>query len=511
MILVVLISVVSHPKILLVTTSTPIPQSHGRPYSQQDWQAGYRSLYNEFDYWIDDVEGEIPADLTGTLFRNGPGLLDVGGTRIHHPFDGDGMICAIAFKDGKAHFRNRYVRTEGYCAEQAAETILYRGVFGTQKPGGVLANAFDFRLKNIANTNVIYWGDRLLALWEAAKPHRLSPYTLETVGVDHLDGVLEEGDSFAAHPWVDPQCAFTDGEPCLVNFAVQPGLSTQISLFEFYSDGKLRRRYAHNVPGFAFIHDFAITPNYAIFFQNPVAFNPLPFALGLRGPGECITFQPEKPTRVIVVPRQPSGEAVHLETECGFVFHHANAFEKDGKVYVDSVSYKGFPEVEPDSDFRQVDFDRVPEGQLWRFELDLGQKTVARSLLESRCCEFPQVNPCRAGRPYRYAYLGAAEQPRGNAPLQSILKADLETGDRHRWSAAPQGFVGEPVFVPRPDGAAEDDGWVMAMVFNASHGCSELVVLDGQNLEAIATLRLKHHVPYGLHGNFVSEYFGPAS
>ncbi len=498
-----------------MTPSTPIAQTHGRSYRQQEWQDGYRSLYNEFDYWIDDVEGEIPPALAGTLFRNGPGLMDIGGTPIQHPFDGDGMICAIAFKDGKAHFRNRYVRTEGYCAEQAAEAILYRGVFGTQKPGGPLANAFDFRLKNIANTNVIYWGDKLLALWEAAKPHRLNPHTLETIGIDSLNDVLEEADSFAAHPRIDPDCQFIDGEPCLVNFSIQPGLSTKINLYEFYPSGKLRRRYAYNVPGFAFIHDFAITPNYAIFFQNPVAFNPVPFALGLRGPGECIKFQPDKPTRILLVPRQPSGEVVTLETQSGFVFHHANAFEKGGKVHIDSVCYSGFPEVEPNQDFRQIDFSRVPEGQLWRFELDLEQKTVARSQLESRCCEFPSVHPRHAGRPYRYVYLGAADQPSGNAPLQAILKADLETGKRQLWSAAPQGFVGEPVFVPRPEGpegaTAEDEGWVMTMVFNAAHGRSELVILDAKNIEqgAIATLRLKHHVPYGLHGNFVSQYFGP--
>lgn len=494
-----------------MTTSTPIDQTHGYSYSREDWQAGYRSLHNEFDYWIDDITGEIPPELTGTLFRNGPGLLEIGGTPIQHPFDGDGMVCAIAFQDGKAHFRNRYVRTEGYCAEQDADAILYRGVFGTQKPGGALANAFDFRLKNIANTNIIYWGEKLLALWEAAEPHRLNPHTLETIGLDHLDGVLEQGDSFAAHPRVDPSCQFTDGEPCLVNFSIQPGLSTRINLYEFYPSGKLRRRYSHNVAGFAFIHDFAITPNYVIFFQNPMAFNPVPFALGLRGPGECISFQADKPTRIIVIPRQPSGQAIHLETQSGFVFHHANAFEKDDKLVVDSVCYSGFPEVEPNQDFRQIDFDKIPEGQLWRFELDLGQETVTRSQLESRCCEFPWVHPSHAGRPYRYVYLGAAAQPTGNAPLQAILKADLETGDRQLWSAAPQGFAGEPLFVPRLNSTAEDDGWVMTLVFNAAHGRSELVILDAQDISQgpIATLRLKHHVPYGLHGSFVPQYFGP--
>ncbi|MEY3223053.1 MAG: hypothetical protein RLZZ203_1909, partial [Cyanobacteriota bacterium] len=63
-----------------------------KSYTLKDWQGGYESLKEEFDYWIDDIEGEIPLDLSGTLLRNGPGLLDINGQRLHHPFDGDGMI-----------------------------------------------------------------------------------------------------------------------------------------------------------------------------------------------------------------------------------------------------------------------------------------------------------------------------------------------------------------------------------------------------------------------------------
>jgi hypothetical protein len=87
---------------------------------------------------------------------------------VHHPFDGDGMITALRFAGGSAELRNRFVRTEGWLAEEQADRVLYRGVFGTQKPGGPLANAFDLRLKNIANTHVVRLGDQLLALWEAA-------------------------------------------------------------------------------------------------------------------------------------------------------------------------------------------------------------------------------------------------------------------------------------------------------------------------------------------------------
>lgn len=35
-----------------------------------------------------------------------------------HTLDGDGMVFSLAFKEGQAFFRNRFVRTEGFKAEQ---------------------------------------------------------------------------------------------------------------------------------------------------------------------------------------------------------------------------------------------------------------------------------------------------------------------------------------------------------------------------------------------------------
>ncbi|MDB9374582.1 carotenoid oxygenase family protein [Nodularia sphaerocarpa] len=489
------------------TLKTEENLSPKKSYTREDWQGGYKSLTQEYDYWIDDVEGQIPPELQGTLFRNGPGLLDINGQSIHHPFDGDGMISRISFANGRAHFRNRFVRTEGYLAEQKAAKILYRGVFGTQKPGGWLANIFDFKIKNIANTNVIYWGGKLLALWEAAEPHQIDPQTLETLGKEYFDGVLSTGEAFSAHPRFDPSCHQDGGAPCLVNFSIKPGLSTTITIFELNPDGKVVRQQAHSVPGFCFIHDFVITPNYCIFFQNPVTFNPIPLALGIRAAGECIKFQPNQPTQIIVIPRHTQTEIKILETQSGFVFHHANAFEVDDEIVIDSICYETLPEVEPESDFRQVNFEAISPGQLWRFHVNLDNGKVCQKMIESRCCEFPSINSELVGRDYQYLYIAAAHRETGNAPLQALLKIDLKSGERQLWSAAPRGFIGEPIFVPRPDAQKEDDGWVLALVYYATNYRSDLVILDANdfNKGTIARLHLKHHIPYGLHGNFTTE------
>ena len=118
-----------------------------KSYRIEDWRGGNKAFKEELDYPIEDIDGEIPPELIGTLFRNVPAMLDINGQRVHHPFDADGNICAISFDRGKAHFHNRYVKTEGYIAEQEAGKILYRGVFGTEKSGGWLNNALDFKLK----------------------------------------------------------------------------------------------------------------------------------------------------------------------------------------------------------------------------------------------------------------------------------------------------------------------------------------------------------------------------
>lgn len=116
---------------------------------------GYEALTEEASYRVDPatIVGEIPADLEGTLFRNGPGRNRIGGQQYSHWFDGDGMISAVTFGGGRVHFKNRYVRTPKYVRETAAQKILYRGV-GTQIPGGILRNAFRTP-GNAANTSVV--------------------------------------------------------------------------------------------------------------------------------------------------------------------------------------------------------------------------------------------------------------------------------------------------------------------------------------------------------------------
>ena len=63
----------------------------------------------------------------------------------------------------------------------------------------------------------------------------------------------------------------------------------------------------------------------------------------------------------------------------------------------------------------------------------------------------------------------------------------------------------EPVFVPAHDGAAEDEGYVMAYVYDAATDLTDVVILHAQDFsgEPLATIHLPTRVPYGFHGNWV--------
>lgn len=87
-----------------------------------------------------------------------------------------------------------------YKSEVGQKKILFRGSFGTQKPGGARSNAFDIFMKNAANTNVIHWRGRLLALFESAQPVAMDPYSLKTLGPDLLGGSVKAGASFDFGP-----------------------------------------------------------------------------------------------------------------------------------------------------------------------------------------------------------------------------------------------------------------------------------------------------------------------
>ncbi len=132
----------------------------------------------------------------------------------------------------------------------------------------------------------------------------------------------------------------------------------------------------------------------------------------------------------------------------------------------------------------------------------------------------------RAGRPDRhmYAYASLLDHPTAFGPPQGLWKVSLEPGagvgqalapgeiTSEFWSGGEHLIGQEPVFVPRPGSCSEDDGWVLQMVFDTRSITSQLVILEAQNISAgpVATIKLQHHIPLGLHGSFSPDVVLPS-
>src|SRR2546430_14448485 len=142
------------------------------------------------------VTGELPRELNGTLYRNGPNpQFEAPGA---HWFVGDGMLHAFHLENGGASYRTRWVRTPKWQAEHDAGRALFGG-FGRKLPDAPANITQD---GGVANTNIIFHGGRLLALEEGHLPTEIEPGTLNRLGYcDYKGGI---SGPFTAHPKIDP-------------------------------------------------------------------------------------------------------------------------------------------------------------------------------------------------------------------------------------------------------------------------------------------------------------------
>lgn len=433
-----------------------------------------------------EIIGSIPDDLRGMYVRNGPNpMFPPRGT--YHWFDGDGMLHGVHIQDGKASYRNRYVRTRGLAVEEKAGKALYGGLLDPPSLQDILRGPSDM-FKNAGNTALVWHDGRLLALWEAGPPHEIRVPSLETVGIHDFGGKLRH--NFTAHPKVDPKT----GEMRFFGYGVT-GANVGYGVVD--STGVIAHTAIFPMRFAAMMHDFAITENYSLFLE-------LPEVLSIEPGKGMFQYKPELGGRIGVVPRRGTAREMHwFDIDSCFVFHTLNAFEDGGKIHLFACRAQEFPRiVGPEGASRQARWSSEWAGspRLCRWTIDLAKGTTRLDVLDDIDVEFPRVNDSRMGRPNRFGYAMTFD-------FSSHVKYDLETGRRQIYSHGKDRYAGEALFVPRAGSASEDDGWLLTYVFDENRGKSELVILDAQSLDSTPTARilLPVRVPYGFHGAWIPE------
>jgi len=425
-----------------------------------------------------DVTGTLPPGLCGRYLRNGPNPLLPPDPVTYHWFTGDGMVHGIRLDGGRARwYRNRWVRSAAVAAS-----------LGESPHTGPVVEGMDLS----PNTNVIVHAGRTYAIVEAgARPYELTD-ELDTVGPSDFGGTLPGG--YTAHPKRDPQT----GELHAISYYWAWGDRVQYSVVGV--DGRVRRTVDVPVGGAVSIHDMSLTASHAVIYDLPVVFDLEAAAQGSTFP---YRWSDDYPSRVGLLPLEGEAEdVVWSEVEPCYVFHPMNAHDEEGTVVVDVVRHpKMFATHLTGPD------EGAPVLERWRIDPAAGK--VATELLDDRPQEFPRVDERVVGRPNRYGYSATLDAGRAGGPGftmgGALLKHDLVAGTREVRTLG--AGAGEAVFVPEAPTSAEDDGYVLSLVFDPERGASDLVVVHAQDFtgDPVAVVHLPVRVPYGFHGNWVPD------
>jgi hypothetical protein len=276
------------------------------------------------------VGGHLPAEIEGTLLRCGP-------DRQYPPrdgsdlfIDGEGMVHTFRFSGGQVDYMSRWVRTERYVLQDQARRALfgrYRNRF-TNDPSAGSARM------GTANTNLVFHAGKLLAHKEDDLPYELDPETLETPG-GHFDfsGAITSV-SLSAHPKLD----LVHDEMLTFSYQAKGDGTKDIVFYALNRDGRAIDEIWFEMPWPAMVHDFAVTPNYAVFPFFPFITD----MEALKRGGPFYQWHPEEETRVAIVPRHGAARDIRwFRGPTMSAGHMMNAYEDGSKLHLDVCLYDG--------------------------------------------------------------------------------------------------------------------------------------------------------------------------
>jgi carotenoid cleavage dioxygenase-like enzyme len=435
------------------------------------------------------IEGELPRELNGTLYRNGPNpQFNSPGA---HWFVGDGMLHAFHLENGRASYRNRWVRTAKWQAEHDAGRALFGG-FGQRLPGAPASTPSD---GGVANTNIISHGGRLLALEEGHLPTEIEPGTLKTLGPTNYGGRI--AGPFTAHPKIDP----LTGEMMFFGYHAGGPFSPLLSFGSVNASGIVTKFDRFEAPYSSMVHDFIVTENHLLFPILPITGS---MERLMRGKPPY-AWEPDKGGYVGVMRRNGSAaDIVWFRAASCYVFHVMNAWEEGERIIADVMQFEEAPLfAHPDGSPTDLKKARARHCR-WTFDLAANTDRFTQTYLDDLTGEFPRIDDRRAGLVNKHGWYACAN-PDLYGALCGVVHVDGNGSRRGQYLLPAGDTISEPVFVARGHDAAEGDGWLLAVVWRARENRSDLAVFNAGDVEAgpAALVQLGTRVPDGFHGNWV--------
>jgi carotenoid cleavage dioxygenase-like enzyme len=450
-----------------------------------------------------DIVGEIPAELNGAFYRVQPDPQFPPHLGDDIAFNGDGMVTMFRFEGGRCHFKQRWAQTDKWKLENDAG----KGLFGAYRNPLTDDPSVAGKIRGTANTTAFVYGGKLYALKEDSPALAMDLATMETHGYTDFAGIT--GPTFTAHPKVDPET----GNMIAFGYAAKGVCTDDVTYYEIGPDGALIRELWFHAPYYCMMHDFAITPDYALFHIVPSIGNMERLEKGQPHFG----FDTTLPVYLGVLPRRAGSTAEDIrwfKRDNCFASHVMNAFQEGSKIHFDTPEAKNnmfpfFPDVhgEPFNGMEAMSY-------LTRWTVDMasnGDEFESVTRLTDTAGEFPRIDDRRAGLPYRYGWMLEMDMRRpvelkggsaGGLLMNCLFLKDHQTGDEQHWWCGPVSSLQEPCFIPR--GQAEGDGWIVMVCNRLEEQRSDLLLFDALEVDKgpIATIRIPIRLRFGLHGNW---------
>ncbi len=469
---------------VLELQDAPFGHNHGPMLTGE-----YAPIFDEQELDGLPVEGEIPADLNGVYLRNGPNQrFEPKGN--FHIFDGDGMLHAAEFRNGKVTYRNKWVRTEGWLKNDESGAESYWGVMNSVK------NRPEKPMNDAANTDVIGHGGNAVATWYLSGiPYVVDPITLETkeAAREYVSG---PGQGMSAHQKVD-ECT---GELLFFDyFTEHPHMSYGV----VDAEGKLIHHVPIELPGDRLPHDMGITENYSILHDLPIYHD----EGALRAGRHKIVFNSEIPTRFGVIPRYGASDSIRwFEFSPCFLYHVVNCWEDGDEVVMIACRYMPAKKADGSYDDQRTAkmiAHLVMDARLWRYRMNLKTGEAIEECLDAEHnVEFPGFNAALTGRYSKWAYL--IDHDPEILRWTGIRKMNTDTGETYgEWSDSHEHcWYSEPWFAPADNPTSEDHGYVIAFAWNDETRIQQIQIFDALNVSngPVARVTLPQRVPPGFHG-----------
>ncbi|HEY2514266.1 MAG TPA: carotenoid oxygenase family protein [Polyangiaceae bacterium] len=328
----------------------------------------------------------------------------------------------------------------------------------------------------LPNTNVVRHAGRILALVETRLPVEVGP-ELETVGTYDFGGEMKR--PVSAHPKTCP----TTGELVFLSNDREP---PYLTIYRADARGRVVHATPISLSAPTYMHDVALTETSVIFWELPILVG------DWRSPNP-LRWLEGRPTRIGVLPRDgQERDLTWFEVPPCSISHTMNAFDDGDRIVVDVNRGPGIWTAH----------------SLVRFVLDRRTGLAREEVLEPRFVDFPRVHPSVVGKRYRFGYaLEVSDWESGGFQKSVPRKYDLETGQCRVHDFGSHTLSGECVVAPRPGATSEDDAWALLFVYDRLRDASDLVILDAKRFDEppVATVRLPHRVPVGIHGEWLPD------